>query len=308
MGDMAQALDQFKVAKENAKAADLIFKNNPEAARMLAASPEEWDTLGAREKAGRVSSMMKAQGQMELMAQVAEAQAQRKGEAETPAAMALYAEHAQAAKFMGKDFDPTAAWGAVAAKYPEAARSQGFASFARLAQQTGDPLAAQKLAMEGRRLDIQERGIGMEGRRADIEERRLRGGLAEADEPTAEWQDKGVKVKGTLSQWEARQKEANEPSRRGEIAALQTERQQMQDKIAAGDDRYGFANAKSRQNRLQAIDRRLAELGAGTSPAPAGAKGGGKALDKATAAVILQEAGGDKERARKLARERGYSF
>jgi hypothetical protein len=177
-----------------------------------------------------------------------------------------------------------------------------------LAQQTGDPLAAQKLAMEGRRLDIQERGVAMEGRRADLEERRLQGGVTEADEPTAEWQDKGVKVKGTLSQWEARQKEANEASRRGEIAALQTERQQMQDEIAAGDDRYGFANAWSRRSRLPAIDRRLAELGAGTGPAPAGAKGGGKSLDKATAAAILQEAGGDKQKARQLARERGYSF
>ena len=36
--------------------------------------------------------------------------------------------------------------------------------------------------------------------------------------------------------------------------------------------------------------------------------GGAKQLDKATAAAILQEAGGDKNAARQLARQRGYSF
>jgi hypothetical protein len=306
MKDMANTLDQFKQLKENAKAADLIYKNNPEAAKMLAASPDEWGTLGAREKAGRVSSMMKAQGQMELMAKLGEEQARRKGEADFGPAASLFAEMAQADKFFGREFDPTAALGAVAAKYPEAARSQSFAEFARLAQQTGDPMEAQKLALEQRRLDIQERGIGMEGRRADIEERRLAGEGATPDEPKAKWKQNGVEVEGTLSQYEAAQAAQAKQKRDQDIAALQKERQEMEAKIAAGDDRYGWN--QSRRKRVEEIDRQLGQMGAKTGSAPAAGKGGGKTLDKATAAALLQEAGGDKERARKLARERGYSF
>lgn len=52
---------------------------------------------------------------------------------------------------------------------------------------------------------------------------------------------------------------------------------------------------------LQAINERLSTGGNGGS-------GEGKALDRATAATLLKEAGGDKAKARDLAKQRGYTF
>lgn len=59
-----------------------------------------------------------------------------------------------------------------------------------------------------------------------------------------------------------------ELKKRGDRAALEEELRQHETALKAGnDDRYGFGNAYSRQNRVVELKRKLAELGA--SPAPA---------------------------------------
>lgn len=50
------------------------------------------------------------------------------------------------------------------------------------------------------------------------------------------------------------------------------------------------------------------EIGGGKQPPAATTQAAKKPLDRTTAAAILKEAGGDKAKARKLARERGYTF
>lgn len=61
---------------------------------------------------------------------------------------------------------------------------------------------------------------------------------------------------------------AAEMKKRGDRAALEEELRQHETALKAGnDDRYGFGNAYSRQNRVVELKRKLAELGA--SPAPA---------------------------------------
>jgi len=59
---------------------------------------------------------------------------------------------------------------------------------------------------------------------------------------------------------------------------------------------------KSKFDRMDMVDRKLAQREAMKRI------GGGIPLDRATAAKFLKEAGGDKEKARKLAREKGYTF
>jgi len=55
-------------------------------------------------------------------------------------------------------------------------------------------------------------------------------------------------------------------------------------------------------------DRYSQEVPSGSAPTGAQAGGAGKQLDAQTAAAILQEAGGDKNKARQIAKQRGYSF
>lgn len=59
---------------------------------------------------------------------------------------------------------------------------------------------------------------------------------------------------------------------------------------------------KSKFDRMDMVDRKLAQREAMKRI------GGGIPLDKATAMKFLKEAGGNKEKARKLARDKGYSF
>jgi hypothetical protein len=59
---------------------------------------------------------------------------------------------------------------------------------------------------------------------------------------------------------------------------------------------------KSKFDRMDMVDRKLAQREAMKRI------GGGIPLDRVTAAKFLKEAGGDKEKARKLAREKGYTF
>ena len=59
---------------------------------------------------------------------------------------------------------------------------------------------------------------------------------------------------------------------------------------------------KTKFDRMDMVDRKLAQREAMKRI------GGGIPLDRATAAKFLKEAGGDKEKARKLAREKGYTF
>ena len=69
-----------------------------------------------------------------------------------------------------------------------------------------------------------------------------------------------------------------ELKKRGDRAALEEELRQHETALKAGnDDRYGFGNAYSRQNRVVELKRKLAELGAGPAPA-ASSPGRGQAI------------------------------
>lgn len=80
----------------------------------------------------------------------------------------------------------------------------------------------------------------------------------------------------------AAEQAANPPpgelKKRGDRAALEEELRQHETALKAGnDDRYGFGNAYSRQNRVVELKRKLAELGAGPAPA-ASSPGRGQAI------------------------------
>ena len=61
---------------------------------------------------------------------------------------------------------------------------------------------------------------------------------------------------------------AGELKKRGDRAALEEELRQHETALKAGnDERYGFGNAYSRQNRVVELKRKLAELGASSAPA-----------------------------------------
>ena len=83
----------------------------------------------------------------------------------------------------------------------------------------------------------------------------------------------GVDYKVPMTQADyAAEQAANPPpaemKKRGDRAALEEELRQHETALKAGnDDRYGFGNAYSRQNRVVELKRKLAELGASTAPA-----------------------------------------
>ena len=90
-----------------------------------------------------------------------------------------------------------------------------------------------------------------------------------------------TRVPMTAEQYTAYQA-ANPPpaelKKRGDRAALEEELRQHETALKAGnDDRYGFGNAYSRQNRVVELKRKLAELGAGPAPA-ASSPGRGQAI------------------------------
>lgn len=63
----AQAAEQYKQVSAGGKAADFFVKANPDALHSLGILPEQWDTLGARDKSAAVTGLIKGQGQQELM-------------------------------------------------------------------------------------------------------------------------------------------------------------------------------------------------------------------------------------------------
>jgi len=90
-----------------------------------------------------------------------------------------------------------------------------------------------------------------------------------------------TRVPMTAEQYTAYQA-ANPPpaelKKRGDRAALEEELRQHETALKTGnDDRYGFGNAYSRQNRVVELKRKLAELGAGPAPA-ASSPGRGQAI------------------------------
>jgi len=93
----------------------------------------------------------------------------------------------------------------------------------------------------------------------------------------------GVDYKVPMSQADyAAEQAANPPpaelKKRGDRAAFEEELRQHETALKAGnDDRYGFGNAYSRQNRVVELKRKLAELGAGPAPA-ASSPGRGQAI------------------------------
>lgn len=80
------------------------------------------------------------------------------------------------------------------------------------------------------------------------------------------------------------------------------ERLDVDDTDAQGDLISKGYVEKTKFDRMDMVDRKLAQREAMKRI------GGGIPLDRATAAKFLKEAGGDKEKARKLAREKGYIF
>lgn len=77
----AEAADQYKQIAAGGKAADYFVKANPGALNQLGVLPEQWDTLGAREKSAAVTGLIKGQGNQELMDKLAEAAQQQKARA-----------------------------------------------------------------------------------------------------------------------------------------------------------------------------------------------------------------------------------
>jgi len=86
------------------------------------------------------------------------------------------------------------------------------------------------------------------------------------------------------------------------VSELESARNMTQDEyVAAGGTGLDGTAKEKRRTVWQAAQ-------AGGTAAPPATPATAKALDRDTAASILQEAGGDKAKARQLARERGYSF
>lgn len=94
------------------------------------------------------------------------------------------------------------------------------------------------------------------------------------------------------------------------IKRLEREREQVE-KRATRRGRFSPSKEQERrlgeiENQIQAIEDSALGTGGGRSrPSP---NGRSNKLDANTARIILEEAGGDKEKARKIARERGFEF
>ncbi len=77
--------------------------------------------------------------------------------------------------------------------------------------------------------------------------------------------------------------------------------------IKSGKEKAGYTKAPelhATQKEIKLLEKRYPSL----NPAPAEAAITTKTLDQNTAKSLLQEAGGDKDKARQLAKERGYDF
>lgn len=95
------------------------------------------------------------------------------------------------------------------------------------------------------------------------------------------------------------------------VSELESARNMTEDAYveAGGKDLDNTAKEKRRTVWKAARAGGAVPTPAASAPTPAAApQGGGKPLDRETAAAIRAEAGGDKEKARQIARERGYSF
>ena len=214
----------------------------------------------------------------------------------------------------------------------ESAQRDNYVASARKTNLEADSLARTEGALKNFGKLVSEHGsVGMDGTfRLDAEgTKSIAAALAEAgrtatdsarsfdifqrgqNAPIEAQRNRDAAMERTLATNTNRLEIANLPgksTKQADVLALQDKYAQLRElRKQLADDKEMGAEGSTRRNvirrQMQALEQEISGLSGSQSGVQQGKK-----LDASTAKAILDEAGGDKQRARQLAQERGYSF
>lgn len=333
--------DRQRTLNANAKAADILFKNNPEVQSMIGVMPEEWQNLGARDKVSAIGGAMQAYTTKMQQAKGAAEIADLESQTNERNAMGAYrSQQAQQDEALGPaiaayvqtpgsaDEKMAAAFGTPGVGGRNAERLFGDIQKYLQVRDTGRELGAPNFSegpYPGTKI------ISLPGSRQwQLARDPSQAIQAAVDPDTGEPIPNSLLVNGKLVQ----QKQAAAPKIpdsfnktmdqvSGTIADAQAVlNDPSADAAAIARNKRNLAAAQSRGKAI--VDRHYttgifnedqrnqfySELGL-QAPAAKGASaptGNGKKLSADEAKKFLDQAGGDKAKARQLAKEAGYTF
>jgi hypothetical protein len=121
---------------DGAKAVDFMLKASPELKQRLGLTDKELGTLGARDKISLGTGLMKSLALEQIVGELGEAAARRKGREQLPQLNAAFADRISPQN--GPAMPPMAAWGSVARDYPDAAAQLSPHMLTKLMPEAGD--------------------------------------------------------------------------------------------------------------------------------------------------------------------------
>lgn len=258
--DFADVAEKFKKQQDMGKAADYAVKANPDILSKLNIHPDQWKTLGAREKSAALGGYMEAQATQGVLQKFAETAQQMKA-------------REQEMGMRQQDIESTEAFGKTMSEAQGAGERpmtmQDFAAAAARNPKAWTAPAARPLISE----------------------------MTQASDPSVQFgrETERMRAEAYREQVQNMGKQSEKPNKRSKAVPVM-------DKYGEPTGQYIQQFESDDPEEVAAwIEKQNKNSGAGGTT-------GGKPLPADLAKDFLKQAGGDKAKARELARKAGYTF